>query len=262
MGEYEYVKFKKEDGIGIVTLDSPPVNALNIKMVKELGQLFDEIERDEEVKAVVVTGAGPNAFSAGADVKDLAGLSPDQAIDIVKLGHEVFTKIEKFSKPVIAALKGFVLGGGNELAMACDIRVASDRARIGQPEVTLGLIPAWGGTQRLARLVGKGKAKELIFTGQMISAQEAYRIGLIQKVVPDGEELRAAMDIARVIITRCSPLAVREAKKAINEGLEKPTIEEALNVELGCMERLAQSEDLREGLTAFIEKRRPQFKGK
>ncbi len=262
MGEYEYVKFKKEDGIGIVTLDSPPVNALNIKMVKELGRLFDEIERDEEVKAVVVTGAGPNAFSAGADVKDLAGLSPDQAIDIVKLGHEVFTKIEKFSKPVIAALKGFVLGGGNELAMACDIRVASDRARIGQPEVTLGLIPAWGGTQRLARLVGKGKAKELIFTGQMISAQEAYRIGLIQKVVPDGEELRAAMDIARVIITRCSPLAVREAKKAINEGLEKPTIEEALNVELGCMERLAQSEDLREGLTAFIEKRRPQFKGK
>ncbi len=262
MAEYETIKYRKEEGIGIVTLDSPPVNALSRKMLDELDKVFDEIAQDEEVKAVVIAGAGPNAFSAGADVKDLAQLSPEQAVEVVEKGHRVFTKIEKLPKPVIAALHGYTLGGGNELAMACDIRVASDRTRFSQPEVTLGLIPAWGGTQRMARLIGKGKAKELIFTGQMVSAQEAYRIGLVNKLVPDGEELRAAMDIARMIIMKASPLAVKLAKKAINEGLEKLAIEDALKVELECMKELAKSEDLREGMQAFIEKRQPQFKGK
>ncbi|NIM45480.1 MAG: hypothetical protein GTN80_07535 [Nitrososphaeria archaeon] len=260
--EYKFIKVKVEDGLGIVTLDNPPVNVLNLEVLREIEDIMSEMEEDEEAKAVVITGAGTYAFCAGADIKMIQKLDPSKAEGIVRFGHRVFNKVENLSKPVIAAINGLSLGGGNELCMACDIRISSDRARFSQPEVGLGLIPAWGGTQRMARLIGKAKAKELIFTGEMITAQEALRIGLVNKVVPDGEELRASMDIARRITTRSAPLAVMAAKKAINEGLQKQSLEEALEVEVNFIKDIAESEDLREGLEAFFSKRSPRFKGR
>ena len=170
---------------------------------------------------IVITGAGSNAFCAGADLKMMLNLGPDDAEKLVNSGHKAFFEIEECAKPVLAAINGLALGGGNELAMSCDLRFASDRARFGQPEVNLGLIPAWGGTQRMSRLVGKAKSKELIFSGQIINAQEALRIGLVNKVVPDGEEVRAASDYIRMLGSKCSPLAVSLAKMAINKGLQK-----------------------------------------
>ncbi len=262
MSEYNFIKIRKEEGVAILTLSNPPVNAINPQMIDELDRALDELAKDEEVKALIITGEGTYAFSAGADVKALQGLDKESASALIKKGQSVFTKLEKFPKPTIAAINGLALGGGNELAMACDIRISSDRARFGNPEVQLGLIPAWGGTQRLARLVGKGRALELIYTGRYISAQEALRIGLVNRVVPDGEELRAAMDLARMIMAKSAPLAVQAAKKAVLEGLEKGSIEEALKVEYKYMMELVETEDLREGITAFLEKRPPQFKGK
>lgn len=258
----QLVRVKKEHRIAVVTLDHPPVNALSPALLKELRAVLDRLENDEEAQVIVVTGAGSYAFSAGADVKELQGLGPQSAGELVRLGHETFGRIATYPKPVIAAVNNLTLGGGMELALACDLRLSSDRARFGQPEVWLGLIPAWGGSTRLARLVGPAKAKELIFTGQMINAQEAYRIGLVNKIVPDGEEVRAAIDIGRTITTKGAPIAVREAKRVINESMEHPAVPEALKLEAAAILRLAQTQDLVEGITAFVEKRQPQFKGK
>ena len=215
----ELVKVKIENNIAVVTLDSPPVNALSPALLKELKAEFEALDGNAEARAVVITGAGNHAFCAGADVKELAGASPDDAKEIVKLGQDTFATIEDCSKPVIAAINNLALGGGCELAMSCDIRISSDRARFGQPEVWLGLLPAWGGSTRLPQLVGPGKAKEMIFTGQMINAQQAQRDGLVDKIVPDGEEVRAAIDIGRMIARKSAPLAVAHSKRVINENL-------------------------------------------
>lgn len=257
----EFVKTKIEESALVLTLDNPPVNALNMQMLEDIGRTLVRAAKESSVMGVVITGAGSNAFCAGADLKMLQSLRPEDAAKVVSAGHKTFGEIENFPKPVIAAINGLTLGGGNELAMSCDIRFVSDRARFGQPEVTLGLIPAWGGTQRLSRLVGRAKAKELIFSGQLISAQEALRIGLVNKVVPDGEELRAAVDYIRMLSAKVSPLAVREAKQAINRGLDEPSMEKALSHEVEAMRVIAQSSDLREGVEAFLSKRPPKFTG-
>ena len=262
MSSMEFVKIRIEEGIAVITLDIPPVNVLNLKVLEELEKTIDQIAADSSVKGVVITAAGANAFCAGADVKTFASLGPEKVPDMIRLGHRIFNKIENLDRPVVAAINGLALGGGCELALACDIRVSSDRARFSQPEVTLGLIPGWGGTQRLSRLVGPAKAKEMIYTGQMVTAQEANRIGLVNKVVPDGEELRAAMDILRVIIAKASPFAVKIAKRVINQGMQSKSLSEGLEIEIRGVEEIAASEDLKEGIQAFLQKRPAKFQGK
>lgn len=231
-------------------------------MHEEISLALKEGTDDSEVRGIIITGAGNNAFCAGADLKMMQSLKPEEGVNIVSTGHKTFNKIEDCPKPVIAAVNGLALGGGNELAMACDLRFASDRARFGQPEVNLGLIPAWGGTQRMSRLVGKAKAKELIFSGQVINAQEALRIGLVNKILPDGEELRAATDYIRMLTAKVSPLALSQAKIAINQGLQKASLAEGLQYEVDAIKVLSQSKDLAEGVQAFFEKRPPKFTGK
>lgn len=258
----ELVKVKIENNTAVVTLDHPPVNALSPELLSELKETFEGFNDNDEVRAVVLTGAGNHAFCAGADLQSLAGAGPDKAAEIIQAGHEAFNAVEDCKKPVIAAVNNLALGGGCELGMSCDIRISSDRARFGQPEVWIGLIPAWGGSTRLPRLVGPGKAKELIFTGQMINAQEAQRIGLVDKIVPDGEEVRAAIDIARMITRKGAPLAISEAKAVVNANLRAGSRDEALKNEADAAARLAKTEDLVEGITAFIEKRSAEFKGK
>ena len=259
---FEFVKTKKDESAFVITLDNPPVNALNLQMLGEISSAVKLGNEDPGARGIVITGAGNNAFCAGADLKMMQSFNPEDATKIVETGHRTFFDIQDSQKPILAAINGLALGGGNELAMACDIRFASDRARFGQPEVTLGLIPAWGGTQRMSRLVGEGKAKELIFSGQIINAQEALRIGLVNKIVPDGEELRAATDYLRMLAAKTSPLAVSNAKRAINEGLQTPSLKEAVGFEVKEMQEIAKSDDLKEGVLAFLEKRPPKFTGK
>jgi len=260
-GSYQFLRTKKDEAAYIVTLDNPPVNVLNLKLLQEIPQAIKQANDDPEVRGVVITGAGANAFCAGADLRMMQTFSPDEATKVVQTGHAAFFAVENSPKPVIAAVNGLALGGGNELAMSCDIRYVSDRARFGQPEVKLGLIPAWGGTQRMTRLVGTGKAKELIFSGQMINAQEALRIGLVNKIVPDGEELRAATDFIRVLASNVSPLAIAQAKIAINEGIQEGAMKNALEYEVNAVKILSTSNDLKEGVQAFLEKRQPKFTG-
>ena len=261
MNGMEFIKLRFDNGIAIITLDNPPVNVLGPKVLEELGKAIDQITNEASARGVVITATGANAFCAGADVKSFALMGSEKVPEIIKLGHKIFNRIEELDLPVIAAINGLALGGGCELTLACDMRVSSDRARFSQPEVTLGLIPGWGGTQRLSRLVGPAKAKEMIFTGQMINAQEALRIGLANKVVPDGEELKTATDILRIIIAKASPLAVKVAKKTINQGIQKP-LSEGLEIEIKAVEELSSSEDLKEGIQAFIQKRPARFQGK
>ncbi len=266
MGEWQYIRTEVADKIAVLTIDHPPVNSFNQQVVAELDEAVDGLLMDDEVKAIVVTGGGTNAFIAGADIPEIKALldKPEEgyaaAGGFIERGQELFLKIEKATKPIIAAINGYCLGGGLELAMSCHMRICSDRARLGQPEINLGLIPGWGGTQRLARIAGKGKAIELILTGDMITAQEAYRLGLVNKVVPAGAVLKEARDLARKIVSK-SKLPVAAALRAITEGLEVP-IEDGLRVEAEQFVGLADTEDIREGVSAFLEKRQPQFKDK
>ena len=261
MADFQHIKTKVEDNVATLTLASPPVNALSPAVLKEIQQALVSF-RDAKVRAVIVTGSGANAFCAGADVKAMRELesSPEKAAEFLTLGVETFNQIENFPAPVIAAINNLTLGGGLELALACDIRISSDRARFGLPEVTLGLIPAWGGVARLPRIVGPGNAKEIIYTGQLMNAQQAAKIGLLNKVVPDGDEVRAALDVAKRISSKASPVAVRNAKVAINEGLGRD-LDTALSASDKVMGEVMTSSDLREGIKAFVEKRPPAFKG-
>ncbi len=257
----QFVKVAVEDRLAIVTIDRPPVNALSRQVVQELDQCLEGLKTDDAVKAVILTGGGSFAFIAGADVKEIAQLgSGQEAAQVAAVGQAVIMKIQRLGKPVIAAINGVCLGGGNELAMACHLRVTGDRARFGQPEISLGIIPGFGGTQRLPRLIGKAKATELILTGEVISAQEAHRLGLVNYVVPQDQVMKVAKDLARKIASK-GRVAVREALEAIEQGLEQ-SLDKGLANEANAFGRVAATEDAKEGVKAFLEKRQPQFKDK
>jgi len=257
----ENVRTENRDGVLIVTVDRPKVlNALNAQTVNELRQAFEAARDDDAVRCVILTGAGEKAFVAGADIGELSQMTPITGKATAEKGQRIFHSIERFPKPVIAAINGFALGGGCELALACHIRIASDKAQLGLPEVTLGIIPGYGGTQRMARLLGKGKALELILTGDRIGAEEAERIGLVNKVVPADQLMVAAEELARRIMTR-GPLAVRAAIEAVMSGSEMP-FEEGQFLEATLFGLLASTDDMKEGMKAFLEKRQPEFRNR
>ncbi len=259
MGEYQFVKVSLEDRAAILTIDHPPANAFDRQTVMDLDAAFDEVTANEQVKVIIITGAG-QFFVAGADINEIKALKGyDDAYEVVRAGQILFSKIEHSKKPVIAAINGRAcLGGGNELAMACHIRIAEDSVQFGQPEIKLGIMPGWGGTQRLPRLIGKGNALELILTGNNIKAQEAYRLGLVNKVVPVGTVVREALRWAKVL-SMWGGVAMAAILQAVNEGLEM-SLEEGLKHEADLFAKLTATEDMREGVAAFLEKRKPSFK--
>ncbi len=258
---YENLILDKENEIAILYINRPKyLNALNAQTLEELSRAIDEVQRDPAIKVLIITGAGDKAFVAGADINFMLPLSPAEGRYFSDMGEKVFRKLELMEKPVIAAVIGFALGGGCELAMACDIRLAAENAIFGQPEVGLGIIPGFGGTQRLPRLVGEGRAKELIFTADNISAEEAYRIGLVNHVYPAAELMPQAKKMASRIAAR-APMAVGYAKFAIGKGLQVD-IDTAMSIESDMFGLCCATEDKNEGLGAFVEKRKPQFKNR
>jgi enoyl-CoA hydratase/carnithine racemase len=257
----ENLLYEKKDAIAYVTLNRPKVlNALNQGTWENMRTAFEDARDDAAVRGVILTGAGDKAFIAGADIGELAHVTAVEAEKSSSYGQAVLNLIENLGKPVIAAVNGFALGGGCETAMACTIRVASEKAKFGQPEVTLGLIPGGGGTQRLPRLVGKGRALQLILSGEMISAQEAYRIGLVNEVVPPADLITRAEAILRKIFSN-APIAIKYALEAANKGSETSQ-SEGLSLEASYFGLCAGTEDKKEGTTAFLEKRTPQFHGR
>jgi len=252
---------EKTDGVGIIRIDRPEaMNSLNEQVLKELDAAVEQAENDPDVKAVIITGEG-KAFVAGADIAEMQTLDENAGYAFGRLGQQVFRRIEIMDKVVIAAVNGYALGGGCELAMACDIRIAGEKTKFGQPEVGLGIIPGYSGTQRLPRLVGKGKAMELIVTGAVISAETAEAIGLVNKVVSQDAVLNEALSLAKKIGAN-APLAVSYAKKAIREGLEISDMDQAIQVEAVLFGKCFATSDQKEGMTAFLEKRKPEFTGK
>jgi enoyl-CoA hydratase/carnithine racemase len=254
------ILYEKKGAIAYVTLNRPKVlNALSHATWENLRSAFEDAREDEAIRGVILTGAGDKAFIAGADISELAHVSAVEAERSSAYGQKVLNLIEDLGKPVIAAINGFALGGGCETAMACTVRVAVETAKFGQPEVKLGVIPGGGGTQRLPRLVGKGRALQLILTGEMINAQEAYRIGLVNEVVPAAELIPRAEAILKQIFAN-APLAVKYSLEAVNSGLET-TLAEGLSLEASLFGLCAGTEDKKEGTSAFLEKRKPQFQG-
>ena len=256
---YETIALQVSDRVATITVNRPDkLNALNDRVIAELGEAIDQVVSDANVGGVILTGAG-RAFVAGADISELEAHGPVSAKRLAQTGQEVFGRFESSPKPVIAAVNGFALGGGCELAMACHIRIASEFAKFGQPEVKLGLIPGYGGTQRLPRLVGRGRALQLLLTGEMIDAQEAYRVGLVNRVVPAAELLPAANEMMRAILAN-APLAIANVIEVVNRGYDA-TLDDALTLEATAFGLLAATDDKREGTRAFLEKRAARFTG-
>ena len=257
---YENVLFEIQDGVGILTFNRPKVlNSLNPATLEEVGDVVGRVAGDDSVRVMVITGAGEKAFVAGADINEFLKLGILSARQFAEKAHRIFFDLEHLPKPVIACVNGFALGGGCEIAMACDFVYASDKARFGQPEVNLGILPGFGGTQRLSRLVGRGKAKEICMTGEMIDAQEAKEFGLVARIFPADRLLVETMKVASVLASK-SPVSLRSIKKVINCGVD-------VDLRSGCaLEAEAfgicfGTQDMREGVTAFLEKRKPDFKG-
>jgi enoyl-CoA hydratase len=261
MSASELVTQELEERTAILTVSRPQVlNALNKETLEALGSVLKILEKEPEISAVILKGAGRKAFVAGADIRELAELSPLAAAEYSTHGQEVLGLVDAFPKPVIAAIHGYCLGGGCELAMACHVRIASEQARLGQPEVTLGLIPGFGGTQRLLRLVGKGRALELLLSGNMISAAEAERIGLVNRVVSAEDLMPTCLELAERMAGN-APYAVRSCLEAVRLGESVP-LEKGLSYESSLFGLVAATEDKVEGTQAFLEKRRPDFRGK
>ena len=261
MNDFANLRLEKKNQVAYITIDRPKLlNALSMAVMDELRQAFQAVKDDVGVRVVILTGAGEKAFVAGADIGELAQQSPVSAKEYTHRGQAVINAIENLGKPVIACINGFALGGGCELALACTLRLASDHAKLGQPEVKLGLIPGYGGTQRLSRLVGKGVALQLVLTGEMISAAEALRIGLVNEVVPAAELIPRAEAIAAKIIAN-APLAVQYAMEAVNHGLDM-SLADGLFLEATLFAVCCATEDKNEGTRAFLEKRLAQFKGR
>ena len=257
---YENIKYEVKGNLGYLTINRPKaLNALNTEVLSELADALKEIEADDAVKAVIVTGEG-KAFVAGADIAQMSKLNAVEGRAMMQAGHKVMNTIDQMPKPFIAAVNGFALGGGCELAMACDIRIASSKAKFGQPEVGLGIIPGFCGTQRLSRLVGKGMAKYLIYSAEMISAEEAFRIGLVEKVVEPDALMEAAEKLANTIASK-APIAVAQAKIAINNGFDMD-LKSASQLEVEATTVCFGSEDQKEGMAAFLEKRTPEWKNR
>ncbi len=258
---FENIKLEKRNQIAYVTIDRPKVlNALNMATMEELQQVFTELAADRDTRVVILTGGGEKSFVAGADINELARNNPVEAKAYTHRGQAVLDLIENLGKPVIACINGFALGGGCEIAMACTMRVASENAKLGQPEVKLGIIPGYGGTQRLPRLVGAGLAMQILLTGEMISAQEAHRIGLVNEVVPQDRLIPRAEEIAQKIMAN-APLAVQYCMEAVNQGLNM-TLEQGLFLEATLFSVCCATEDKKEGTTAFLEKRPAKFQAK
>lgn len=257
---YSSIIYEVNNNIAYITINRPKVlNALNDTVIDELEEVFTAIKHDDDIKAIIITG-GCRAFVSGGDINQIAKLDLLKGKNAAQKAQSTFNLIENLGKPVIAAINGYALGGGCELAMACTLRVASTNAKLGQPEVNLGIIPGYGGTQRLPRLVGKGRALELILTGHIIDAKEALQIGLVNKITEPDNLMREAEDLAKTIINR-SPIAIKCAIDAINRGLEV-NLEEGLNIEADLFGLCCSTEDKNEGVKAFFQKRKPKFKGK
>lgn len=256
---YSVIDYQITDRVAVVTLSRPQnLNALNSQVFRELAAVFGEIARDSKIKAVILTGSGSKAFAAGADITELQHLSVVEARDFALAAFGAQEQIASLLKPTIAAINGYALGGGCELAMCCDLRIASENARLGQPEINLGIIPGGGGTQRLARLVGISRAKELVFTGEVITAQAALEWGLVNQVVPSGELMDTALKLASQLAEKSNPV-LAFAKTAIDRGIGVDLIS-GLHYEIECFAGCFGTEDRSEGIRAFLEKRQPQYK--
>lgn len=259
-GTFSTLKFEVKESIGVLTINRPEaLNALNSLVLKELSLFLNQLDREKSIRCLIITGAGEKAFVAGADIKEISDLTPEQAQRFAETGQKIFRRFEVLSIPIIAAVNGFALGGGCELAMACDFIYASQTAKFGLPEVSLGIMPGFGGTQRAARLVGLAWAKELVFSGKHCSADEAMQMGLVNKVFDGPQLLEAAMETAKLISSR-GPLAISRAKEVINQGFDV-TIDEGMELERDAFGELFRSQDQKEGTRAFVEKRKPTFKG-
>ena len=259
--EYKNILFEVENNVAVITFNrSKFLNAINLETMLEFNGTIHKCKEDENIKAVILTGAGDKAFVVGADVTEFKDKSSQEAMQFLGLGQDTLRLMETGGKPMIAAVNGLALGGGAEISMACDIRFASDKARFGQPEILLGFIPGWGGTQRLARLIGIGRAKELIMSGEQITAQRAYEIGLVNKVFPAEQLMEETRKFTQKLAAMPS-FAIKMIKYAINYGYDLP-LDNAANLEIQCNSQCFSTQDLREGLAAFLDKRKPNFTGK
>ena len=260
--DYQFILYEKSEGLATITINRPEVrNALTQVLMEELGDAINQAEADNEVRVLILTGAGDRAFVAGADIGEVGARDILSELGLnSRVRRDVYSRLEHLFKPSIAAINGYALGGGCELALACTLRIASDSARFGQPEINIGIIPGLGGTQRLTRLVGKGRAMELILTGEMIDAQEAYRIGLVNRVVPATELMEEARALGKKLASK-PPLALKAAKDAVDYGADM-SLAAALEFENRLFAILSGSADAAEGVTAFLEKRKPEWQGR
>jgi len=259
--EFKLIIYEKNEGIATITLNRPEaLNAFSKEVIEEVLQALEDVKNDENIRAVVLTGAGEKAFSAGADIKAMKGMNALKARELSLMGEKLCYAFERLEKPVIAAINGFALGGGLEVAMSCDLRIASETARMGQTEINIGLIPGWGGTQRLTRLIGKTKAKELVFTGKIIDAKTAEQLGIVNMVVP-ADKFKETVRQFALELAQKAPVALKVAKALIDKGSDMG-LDAALALEREGFGVVGSSEDLQEGVAAFTEKRKPTFKGK